>query len=111
MNEVTPTNGTIQMMNGPRAEPIVVSLQRLSLCNGSFSSGTQPWRDHFKSRRWRLIRRITRSGNKTQDDTQDGNVAGNSQEITRTCRGRTVRKPACYCLAVEGPASQRGGKM
>ena len=110
VNEVTPTNGTIQMMNDPRAEPIVVSLQRLSLCNGSFSSGTQPWRGHFKSRRRRLIRRTTQSGNKTQDDTQDGNVAGNSQEVTRTRRGRTVRKPARYCLAVEGPASQGEGR-
>ena len=38
------------------------------------------------------------------------NVAGNSQEVTRTRRGRTVRKPARYCLAVEGPASQGEGR-
>ena len=33
-----------------------------------------------------------------------------SQEVTRTRRGRTVRKPARYCLAVEGPASQGEGR-
>ena len=41
VNEVTPINGTTQMMNDPRPESIVVSLHRLSLCNGSFSLGTQ----------------------------------------------------------------------
>ena len=89
VNEVTPMNATIQMMNDPNAEPLVVSLQRLSLCNGSFSSGTQPWRGHCKARRRRKIRRSTPSGNdplaETQDDTRDDNVAGNGQEPTRTC--------------------------
>ena len=37
VNEVTTTNAAIQMMNDPTAEPLIVSLQRLSLCNGSFS--------------------------------------------------------------------------
>ena len=48
---VTPTNAAIQMMNDPSAEPLIVSLQRLSLCNGSFSSNTEPWRGHYKSQR------------------------------------------------------------
>ena len=110
VNEVTPTNGTIQVMNDPRAEINVVSLQRLSLCNGLFSSGTQPWQGHFKSWRWCLIQRTTQNGNKTQDDAQDGSVAGNSQEVTRTRKHITVRKPARYCLVVEGPASQVEGR-
>lgn len=46
----------------------------------------------------------------TQDDTQSGNVAGSNQEVARTRRGRKVRKPACYCLVVEGPAFQGDGR-
>ena len=42
VNEVTTTNAAIQMMNDPTAEPLIVSLQRLSLCNGSFSHDSNP---------------------------------------------------------------------
>ena len=38
------------------------------------------------------------------------NVAGYGQEPTRTRRGREVRKPACYYLAVEGLISHGEGR-
>ena len=61
VNEVTSTNATIQMMNDPKAEPIVVSLQRLSLCKGTFSSDTQPWKGHFKPWKRRQIRGVVQN--------------------------------------------------
>ena len=109
VNEVTLTNATIQMMNDPSAEPIHVSLQRLSLCNGAFSSDTQPWRGHCKNRRRRQIRR---PGNCPPPDCtgQDVDAVVDNQQCTRTRTGRGVKKPARYCLAMEGPASPGGGR-
>jgi len=49
VRDVTTTNATIQMMNDPNSKELVVSLQRLSLCN--FSSNVQPWKGHYKTRR------------------------------------------------------------
>ena len=110
VNEVTSTNATIQMMNDPKAEPLVVSLQRLSLCKGSFSPDAQPWRGHYKPRRRRQVRRSAQGKNPPANSsvgTPDGdNVA---EAHTRTSRGREIRKPTRYCLAVEGPAFQREG--
>ena len=109
VDEVTPTNAAIQMMNDPTAEPLIVSLQRLSLCNGSFSHDTQPWRGHYKPWRRRQIRR-PQGGNCPPAEVQDDNVTADSQGHTRTRRGRLVKKPAWYCLAMEGPASQGEGR-
>ena len=68
------------MMNDPTAEPLIVSLQRLSLCNGSFSHDTQPWRGHYKPRRRRQIRR-PQGGNCPPAEVQDldDNVTADSQ--------------------------------
>ena len=106
VNKVTPTNAAIQMMNDPSAEPLIVSLQHLSLCNSSFSSNTEPCRGHYKSRRRCRIRRPLQS---TSCPLAEARVKVYNQLYTRTRWGREVRRPGCYCLAVEGPVSKGEG--
>ena len=110
VNEVTSTNATIQMMNDPKAELIVVSLQHLSLCKGTFSSDTQPWKGHYKPRRRRQIRGAVQNRQNDSSSLADAtNDATVSEQLQRTCCGRAVRRPACYCLTMEGPALQQEG--
>ena len=105
VNEVTSTNATIQMMNNPKAEPIVVSLQRLSLCKGTFSSDTQPWKGHYKPRRRRQIRRAVQNRQNDNSSLADAtNDATVSEQLQRTRHGRALRRPSRYCLTMEGPA-------
>ena len=109
VNEVTPTNATIQRMDDPNAEPLVVSLQRLLLHNDSFSSGTQLWQVIASLEGTIKSEDLHRVGIIHQLRHRN-NVAGNGQEPTRTHRGKEVRKPAHYCLAVEGPICHGEGR-
>jgi len=94
--EVTATNATIQLVNEPDSEPLIVSLQWLSPCNGSFSPGVHSWRGHLKQRICPKVRRpqVQAQGEVKLPEDQGANVAESPKE---TRRGRLVRKPARYC--------------
>ena len=107
VQEVTATNATIQLMNEPDSEPLV-SLQRLSPCHGSFSPDVQPWKGHFKQRRRRRVRRSPPDNSQVDKVTSNQDDTTENQE-TKTRAGRVVKKPARYCMTVEGSSSQGKG--
>ena len=108
VQDVTTTNATIQIMNDPNSEPLVVSLQRLSLCNGSFSGDIQPWKGHYKPRRHRQVRRPPPENSQVDEVTSNQDDTSQNQ-ATKTRAGRVVKKPARYCMTVEGSSSQGEG--
>ena len=56
------------MMNDPSSESLVVSLQHLTLCNGSFYGDVQPWKGHYKPTYCRQVRRPPPDNQQVNDD-------------------------------------------
>ena len=79
---------------GPKAEPIKVSRQRLSLCSDGIKDSS-PWFGHGqKLRRQRKIHKRRVNGEQQTDGAQTGLENPEAEVVTR--RGRQVRIPARY---------------
>ena len=80
-----------------------------NIFKGTFSSDTQPWKGHYKPRRRRQIGAVQNRQNDNSSLADATNDATVSEQLQRTRHGRAVRRPARYCLTMEGPALQQEG--